>query len=171
MDQEAILEVCDLGELRNPDAHRRELTDSEKSLISGMAGELRTQITRYLSERDTPDEYFPRMESLQDSLGNSMNSPKRPVVRVGTLIEFVAEAWDPLGTELQYRWIIQPAHEDTFQDWSPNNRFAWNVKGNQVANPAWVNVEMRSPREFHAEGGRDAGWSMAYTVLPAERKG
>jgi hypothetical protein len=156
-----------LRELRNPDAHRRELTEAEKSLIVGMAGELRTQIIRYLSERDTPDEYFPRMESLRDSLGNSFNPPKRPVVRVGATIEFIAEAWDPFGATLEYQWSVQPHHPDTFQDWSHNNRFTWHVQPNQVANPAWVSVNMRGPREPHAEGHRDAGWSIAYTVLPA----
>ena len=48
-----------LRELRNPDAHHRALTTSEKALIEGIAGELRTQITRHMSRRDTPDEYFP----------------------------------------------------------------------------------------------------------------
>jgi len=132
-----------------------------------MAGELRTLVTRYFPDRDTPDEYFPRMESLRDSLGNTMNSPKRPVVRVGDFIEFVAEAWDPVGAQLEYRWTVQPANVASSQGWSANNKFTWNVQTNQVANPAWVNVEMRGPREPHAEAARDAGWSMAYTVLPA----
>lgn len=156
-----------LRELRNPDAHRRELTDAEKSLIVGMSGELRTQITRYLAERDSPDEYFPKMEMLRDSLGNSFGGLKRPVVRVGAIIEFIAEAWDPFGAALEYRWTVHPDHPETVEEWSLNNRFTWRVQSNQVANPAWVNVEMRGPREPHAEGHRDAGWSIAYTVLPA----
>lgn len=159
--------LAKLRELRNPDAHRRELSEAEKSLIVGMAGELRTEITRYLAEKDTPDEYFPRMESLRDSLGNSFNPPKRPVVRVGATIEFVAEAWDPFGATLEYQWSVQPHHAETIQDWSSINRFTWHVQPNQVANPAWVNVNMRGPREPHAEGHRDEGWSIAYTVLPA----
>jgi len=158
--------LAKLRELRNPDAHRRELAASEKALVSGIAGELRTLVARYLSERDTPDEYFPRMESLRDSLGNSMNPPKRPVVRVGAVIEFIAEAWDPFGAVLEYQWNVSPQHPDTSQEWSPANRFVWKVQPAQIANPAWVSVNMRSPRAHHAEGHRDAGWSIAYTVLP-----
>ena len=159
-----------LRELRNPDAHNRELTDSEKSLIVGISGEIRTQVTRYLAERDSADEYFPRMESLRDSLGNAFGTSKRPVVRVGATIEFVAEAWDPFGAPLEYQWSVQPHHSDTVQDWSQNNRFTWHVQACQIANPAWVNVNMRGPREPHAEPGRDVGWSIAYTVLPAVRR-
>jgi hypothetical protein len=156
-----------LRELRNPDAHHRALTTSEKALISGIAGELRTQITRYLSQRDTPDEYFPRFESLRDNLGNTFPSGKRPVVRVGDTLEFVAEGWDPEGGELQYRWTTSPGTNAPKQEWSPESRFLWTIQPDQIANPAWLNCEVRGPREPHAEGHRDAGWSMAYTVLPA----
>jgi hypothetical protein len=155
-----------LRELRNPDAHRRELTQSEKALVAGLTGDLRTQITRYLSIRDTPDEFFPRMESLRDSLGNAMNTTPRPVVRVGDRIEFIAEAWDPFGAELEFQWSAGSGHDQVEQDWSTSNRFVWIVQPSHVANPAWVNCSMRGPREPHAEGSRDAGWSMAYTVLP-----
>lgn len=157
-----------LRELRNPDAHHRALTASEKALVTGMAGELRTLMTRYLSQKDTPDEYFPRMESLRDNLGNSFGQGgPRPVIRVGDVLEFIAEGWDPEGTELEYRWTTSRGANPPMQDWSSNNRFVWEVQPDQVANPTWLECEMRGPREYHAEGRRDAGWSMAYTVLPA----
>jgi hypothetical protein len=156
-----------LRELRNPDAHRRELTEGEKSLIIGISSELRTRVTRYLCRRDTPDEFFPRLESMRDSLGNPFEKNYRPVIRVGDVLEFIAEGWDPEGGQLEFQWSVSPHSDLTFQDWSTNNRFTWRVQDNQVANPTWVNLNMRGPREPHAEGSRDAGWSMAYTVLPA----
>jgi len=156
-----------LRELRNPDAHRRALTATEKALITGMAGELRTQVTRYLSQRDTPDEFFPRLDSLRDNLGNAFgHGGRRPVIRVGDVLEFVAEGWDPEGAQLEYHWTTSPGATPPMQDWSPLNRFVWEVRPDQVANPAWLNCAMRGPREPHAEGTRDVGWSIAYTVLP-----
>lgn len=156
-----------LRELRNPDAHQRALTGTEKSLITGMAGELRTQATRFLSQRHTPDEYFPRLEALRDNLGNSFGRPGPwPVVRTGDVLEFYAEGWDPIGAELEYEWTTGPGNSPPRQEWSKDNRFTWRIQPDQVAHPAWLNCNMRGPRAPHAEGDRDAGWSMAYTVLP-----
>lgn len=160
--QQTTVFLAKLRYLRNPDAHRRELSETEKALVIGMAGELRTLVTRYLSQRDTPDEYFPRLESVRDSLGNSFGtSPHRPVLRVGDEIEFLAEAWDPMGRTLEYSWSTYPASPAAFKDWSADNRFSWRVQPNQVANPAWVNVSMRGPMRPHAEGDRDASWGKA----------
>jgi hypothetical protein len=41
--------VSELGKLRDPDAHRRELLPHQKHLVYGIAGEVRTRITRYAS--------------------------------------------------------------------------------------------------------------------------
>ena len=167
LDQDqTLVYLSKLRELRNPDAHRRELTESEKALVTGIAGELRTRITRYLSQRDTPDEFFPRIDAMKDSLGNSHGKGPRPVIRVGDVIEFIVEGWDPEGAQLEYEWSVSPGDEMSRQDWSPNERFLWEVRPVHIANPTWVNVNMRGPRQPHAEGQRDAGWSIAYTVLP-----
>lgn len=158
-----------LRELRNPDAHNRELTTGEKSLIVGMASELRTKITRYMATKDTPDEYFPRIESLRDSLGNTDVSTrgKPAVIRVGFSIEFVAEAWHPEGKAVEFRWSVGRIQKvSTFQDWSMNNRFIWEVNENQIGNPAWVSVHIRGPQNYHARGDIDADRSIFYVVLP-----
>lgn len=154
-----------LRELRNPDAHRRALTETEKALATGMAGELRTRVTRYMSQQYTPDEFFPRIEAMRDSLGNAFGGG-RPVVRVGDTIEFTVEGWDPEGAQLEYQWSVTPGDNPWGTAWSTRDRFTWHVLASHIANPAWVNVNMRGPRGPHAEGERDAGWSMQYTVLP-----
>ncbi|WP_346839925.1 hypothetical protein [Microbulbifer sp. SAOS-129_SWC] len=155
-----------LRTLRNPDAHRRSLTNVEKSLVIGMAGEIRTKVARFMAEKDTPNEYFPRFEALYDSLGNHFGQNDRPTLRVGMSIEFIAEAWDPYGEDLDFQWSVSPGLQETLQDWSSSNRFTWNIREENVSNPAHVNVNMKSRRAHHAERNRDAGWSMQYTVLP-----
>src|SRR5207253_668629 len=103
----------------------------EKALITGMAGEPRTKVTRYLAVRDTPDEYFPRIESMRDNLGNVPDVIlKKPVLRVGDVVEFIAEAWDPEGKELEFQWvtIANLIQHRVRQDWSTNSRFRWQVE-------------------------------------------
>src|SRR2546422_2609549 len=60
----------ELERMRDPDAHRRELLPHQKYLAIGIAGEIRTRLVRYRSKRETAADYFPRIESVRDSLGN-----------------------------------------------------------------------------------------------------
>src|SRR6266487_2614817 len=62
--------LAELEALRDPDAHRRELLPHQKSLAAGIAGEIRTRLIRYRSKLETKEDYFPRIESAGDSLGN-----------------------------------------------------------------------------------------------------
>lgn len=73
--------LTELEKLRDPEAHRRELMPHQKALAYGISGEIRTQITRFRSEQDTGESYFPRIESkqrkqrgqvLQEATGSSL---------------------------------------------------------------------------------------------------
>ena len=57
-----------LEAFRNPDAHRRELLLHQKYLILGICSEIRLLIIRYRSKMETSEDYYPRIESIQDSL-------------------------------------------------------------------------------------------------------
>ena len=56
----------ELGRLRDPDAHRRELLPHQKHLAIGIAGEIRTRLVRYRSKQETGEDYYPRIESAMD---------------------------------------------------------------------------------------------------------
>ena len=60
----------ELGRLRDPDAHRRELLPHQKHLASGISGEIRNRIVRYRSKLETSEDYFPKIESVMDNYGN-----------------------------------------------------------------------------------------------------
>ena len=60
----------ELERLRDPDAHRRELLPHQKNLILGISGEIRNRIVRYRSKQEVAEDYFPRLESVRDSLGS-----------------------------------------------------------------------------------------------------
>lgn len=94
--------LTELERLRDPDAHRRELLPHQKSLAIGISGEIRNRIVRYRSKKETPNDYFPRIESARDSVGNiwvpESGAPSvhtKTVLRPGDIVEFVVTASDP----------------------------------------------------------------------------
>jgi hypothetical protein len=98
----------ELGRLRDPDAHRRELLPHQKHLAIGIAGEIRTRLVRYRSKQETSEDYFPRIESVRDNFGNIFPSGTgstvltKTILRPGDIIEFIITASDPLGSNLGY---------------------------------------------------------------------
>lgn len=66
--------LSEMEKLRDPNAHRRELHSYQKHLILGVSGEIRTRIMKSRGKRDTPDGYFPVIEAVTDSLGNSASN-------------------------------------------------------------------------------------------------
>lgn len=57
--------------LRNAVAQSRELLPFEEELLSAIAGEMRNRVTIHISGQDPAGDYFPRIELVRDSLGNS----------------------------------------------------------------------------------------------------
>jgi hypothetical protein len=67
----------------------------------GISGEIRTRLIKYRSKQETSEDYFPRIESARDSLGNiytfgSGNSiHTEMILRVGDTLDFTVTASDP----------------------------------------------------------------------------
>jgi len=59
-----------LEDVRNAVAHSRDLMAFEKELLSGIAGQLRAQVSRFRNEVDGSTAYYPLIEKVRDSLGN-----------------------------------------------------------------------------------------------------
>ncbi len=89
-DMEVFLSI--LEGFRNPEAHRRELLPHQKQLALGISGEIRTQIIRYRSSKETTEGFFPRIESVRDSLGNVWT----PSVRTPSIVHAYSGETDQL---------------------------------------------------------------------------
>lgn len=92
----------ELGRLRDPDAHGRELLPHQMALAVGIAGEIRTRLIRYRSKMETAADCFPRIETVRDSVGNLyMHSGRTGLSKVslrpGDVVDFVVTASDPFG--------------------------------------------------------------------------
>jgi hypothetical protein len=108
----ALLDL--LQTLRRPVDHARPLLPFEEDLASGIAGLIRNRVTIYLSKRDPDGDYYPRVERIEDSLGNSfIHSPEsdlsgpvfvrtQTTLRVGQTVVFRCEGTDPQGRPLTW---------------------------------------------------------------------
>jgi hypothetical protein len=165
----AIL-LKELGRLRNPDAHRRELLPHQKHLALGISGEIRTRIVRYRSRKETSSDCFPRIESAIDSYGNQWTpSPHCPKcvltgmsLRPGDLIEFIVTARDPEDLILSYSLSIGGA----LTAWQSAPNFSLRLSEEHIREELRVFLRVRSPREYHAAGTFDDQVFFQYSVLP-----
>lgn len=162
-----------LEKYRDPDAHRRELFSYQKMLIAGISGEIRSLITRYHSKRETGSDCFPRIESVRDNFGNSCISngvlfcDSKMNLRPGDKLEFIVAASDPEGLDLEYRISTKPGTWPEFEPkWQKQNTFQYEISEKNIAKRLSVEIYMRSPRDYHADGDRDDSAQFTYTVLP-----
>ena len=166
----------ELERMRDPDAHRRELLPHQKHLILGISGEIRNRIVRYRSKQEVAEDYFPRLESVRDSLGNIWTAERyrtifdtQTVLRPGDVIDFVVTASDPLGEQLGYgtrianRGLVQLA-------WQDSGTFSLRIEEGDIARSFFVELLINSSREHHAASTGDDSITFMYQVLPAKRE-
>jgi len=162
----------ELEKLRDPDAHRRELLPHQKHLIAGISGEIRTRLVRYRSKQETSEDYYPRIESVRDSLGNvfsygesgSINTEMR--LRVGDVIEYIVTATDPMGESLEYSIWSEYPHK-----WQDSNILNLRLTEKHVGKRVLVLVAVKSQRKYHAKRDFDDVVIFNYEVLPPRSGG
>jgi len=163
----------ELEKLRDPNAHQRELLPHQKYLILGISGEIRNRLIRYRSKMETSEDYYPRLESVRDNLGNVWMPPLPALLtgdrlRVGDTLEFIVSATDPLGETLSYK--IRRAYGDN-DNWQEDNVLRLTMTPQDVRNDFKVLIYMRSPRPYHARGSWDDDVIFRYEVMPPSRPG
>jgi hypothetical protein len=158
----------ELGRLRDPDAHRRELLPHQKHLAIGIAGEIRTRLVRYRSKQETSEDYFPRIESARDNFGNVFPflmgglGYTKTILRPNDVIDFVITASDPFDDKLEYG--IRSEFDRNIA-WQEDNSFSVRII-EYVKKRFRVELFIRSPRKFRAYSDHDDSVDFVYTVLP-----
>ena len=165
-----------LESFRNPDAHRRELLPHQKHLVIGISGYIRNRISRYRSRIESSDSYYPRLESVTDSYGNSWlpsrmhNLPSTcdtgTRLRVGDNLELIVAATDPEGQNVQY--AVQIISRSFHEVWQDDNVLGITIDEGDVAKVFVLRVRIRSQRQFYAKGSYDDEVSFMYEVLPPQ---
>lgn len=163
----------ELGRFRDPDAHRRELLPHQKHLAVGIAGEIRTRLVRYRSKQETSEDYFPRIESARDNYGSIIitNEYKalftKIALRPNDIIEFVITASDPLDDIIEYGIGIIGMGFNI--DWQKENMFSVRLLESHIGRDFYVNLYIKSSREFHASQDYDDLVQFFYDVLPLKK--
>jgi hypothetical protein len=165
--------LTELERLRDSEAHRRELLPHQKHLILGIGGEIRTRLVRYRSKQETPEDYFPRIESVRDSLGNIWTpGPEgvgraidtKALLRPGDQLDFVVTATDPQGTAMQYAFVPVTVDYDPIV-WQESNTITFNVERKHIGR-FMIRVLLRNARDYRAFVDHDDEVAFMYTVLP-----
>ena len=160
-----------LEKLCDPDAHRRELLPHQKHLALGIAGEIGARLVRYWSKKETAEDYFPRIESARDSIGNIWTPQSgsldivgtKAVLRPGDVIDYVVTARDPEGMPLDYGIRLEFSGAIV---WQNHGEFSIMVTEKHIGKVFVVELQVRSPRPYHAHLEYDDEVNFLYTVLP-----
>ena len=165
-----------IEDFRNAPAHSRELLPYERAMLEGIAGAIRTKITVYRSSKAPDMSFYPIIESISDSFGNSVGQGELDpleshttktglVVRPGQLVRFHARGWDPQGREL--RWNLKPNGIDvTREAVGEEVDLVWAVGDDDVGINRFVELNMMSDGQFHRHGRYDQRVSFHYRVDP-----
>jgi hypothetical protein len=165
-----------LDDLRHPEVHGRTLLPFEEHLVLGISGDIRQRVTVYRSKQSVESEFFARIESIKDSLGNVLASSgsnqklvqTSAVLRVGDEVVFTCSGWDPNGQPLEWRLNVGVGMpRRTEQGWSTDDSLVWRISQDDIGKWVFVSITMRSQRQYHAEGNVDDSVMAVYMVLPA----
>ena len=170
---EVLLDL--LNEIRNPNAHQRDLLPYQKHMAVGISGKIRAEITGYFSDMETGESYYPRIESIQDSLGNTWAIGDSPTINTGKILrpgdqlQFKIIGADPMGEDIEYCMFpnVMPKEDE----WNKSGDFDLTIKDSYVAKNMLFVLAVKSPRKYQATsapfiGKVDDIVQFIYEVLP-----
>lgn len=166
--------------LRNTVAHSRELLPFEAELLSAIAGEIRNRVTIHISGQDPAGQYFPRIELVRDSLGNSTETalevqPQMFTVTTGTtlrpgdVVTFTCRGVDPQNRQLNWAFQVPDGARYTPEDADGDAvEWTWEVKPSHIHAQAVLGVFLTSDGDYHRYGPthQDCLVAFRYEILP-----
>lgn len=144
--KETIVLLNRLESLRDTVAHNRALLPHEADLLSGIAGQVRNQVTIYMSSQDAAGDYYPRIESVSDSYGRTAEEwtnftsclwmMQEPLIQLkpGDVVTFECVAVDP--QERDIFWYLRSRSGELREATVPSQEKAvltWTVENTDVA--------------------------------------
>lgn len=171
-----------LESLRNAVGHSRPLLPFERDLISGVAGQIRNQVTIYMSTQDPAGDLYPRIESVVDSLGTRIEEPADSYYLVGGGVWMTGFVLHP-GQTISFECLgTDPQNRDLLWEISSNRggytassivhsgdraELAWTVSDDDVSEETWVTIFLKSKdSKYHRLGNFDHRVTFDYKVRP-----
>ena len=163
-----------LRTVRNQEAHGREILDHQMYSALGASGELRTRLIRHRSKLETVDDYFPRLERVNDNLGNVWIAGQNPEVKTteilhpGDVLTFNVTASDPQGVDPEYA-VVSPFCSDL--NWQTSKVLAIEITTVDIQKACQIEVYIRGTSGRHFANGMnwDDKVTFIYAALPLKK--
>jgi hypothetical protein len=164
-----------LEDFRNAPMHSRELLPFERSLVDGIAGEIRNKVTIYRSKLEGEREYFPRIERVVDSFGSTADDEgsRRSIMgkvetgltlHPGDHVSYRCAGWDPDGRAL--RWTLRVDLEEIDTANGHEVTLKWDVEVAHIGQLKMIDIRLASDRPYHRYAACDDQITFHYRVLP-----
>jgi len=154
-----------ISDYRDPNSRRRELFVFQKHLLIGISGDIRSKIALARNRDEKIGDAYPRLESVRDDKGNlwTAGMPRRMKsvvgLEVGSDIEFILTAVDPMGEDLSYR-----LHNEK---WQSSNVIVRKIEPGMIGRSVLFHLTTKSHRRYHANRlGYDDKVTFEYEIVP-----
>lgn len=160
-----------LDDLRNPEAHNRDLWPYEIDLVFGISGTFRQALAGARSQSDNSDKYYPRFERVTDSLGHAVSYPQMSLntgksVKAGDRINYQLSAWDPSGEQPEFRIWIHGVRTRMVVDWTSADTVTVEFDEDLINRVIRVEIQMRGKRTRDVNGNADGLADFYYNGIP-----
>lgn len=172
-----------LENLRNAVGHSRPLLPFERDLVSGIAGQIRNQVTIFMSAQDDAGDIYPRIESVTDSFGRRIESTTVEgevagqaadapyvIVRPGDEVRFECIGVDPQGRQLQWNlFSVLNGHQGlrTVTEEGGSVQLLWSVDDAEVNESHAVIIHLKTlDTPYHRFGNYDHRAYFLFRVRP-----
>jgi hypothetical protein len=169
-----------LNSLRNAVGHSRPLLPFEQDLMSGIAGQIRNQVTIFMSAQDEAGDIYPRIESISDGFGRRIESAtvtgevagsvqdRTVIVHPGETVLFECVGTDPQGRPLS--WSLGRPHRGRSGLVGPSGGVTavqWTVTDDDVTETRNVEIYLATEgAKYHRFGDFDHRAYFAFKVRP-----
>lgn len=154
----------EVEKFRNTEAHGRELLTYQKDLLNGIVNDLKTQLVIHHNKNMNADDYFIKLLKVSDSIGNTWeygdNGHKftKKILRVGDTIEFIIEAFDPKGREINYELYTK-----SFKLNSKEKNLQITITNEMVGEHSGIDITVET---LNSEYKNSQFCEFIYTILP-----
>lgn len=165
--------------IRNSVAHSRPLLQFEHDLMSGIAGQIRNQVTIFMSAQDDVGDIYPRIESVMDGYGRRVESATVEgeiagscpdygiIVRPGDTVVFECVGVDPQDRDLEWTLTSANSHTTTLIPSGEPAVVSWQVTDEDVNETAMVEIYLAaSEAKYHRFGTWDHRTYFGFRVRP-----
>ena len=151
--------------------HSRSLREFERDLVNGIVGELRNLVVIYRSQKGPDMEYYPRIEQVIDSFGNSSEGTEEVEtglrLKVGDTVQFECRGWDPQDRTLLWD-LFGGLYATTPLGTAEGSAVSLTltITEQMVREKLTIVIWMKSSGKYHRHTNNDDFCAFRYTVVP-----